>query len=120
MLSKYKEESSKKIKNRVEKARSIQNDRYKKIDISTNSEIGVKQLDVFCIMNKDAKKFLEMIFNKYELSTRGYTKILKVARTIADLKQKEIIEEEEIFEAFSFRETYYNFFKNDKKIKKEY
>ena len=51
-----------------------------------------------------------MIFNKYRLSNRSYIKLLKVARTIADLDQRENIKESDILEAFSMRRAYYTYF----------
>ncbi len=53
---------------------------------------------------------MKVIFNKYRLSNRSYIKLLKVARTIADLDQRENIKESDILEAFSMRRTYYTYF----------
>ncbi len=52
-----------------------------------------------------------MISNKYNLSSRSYTKLLKMARTIADLEERDLINSQCIIEAFSFRKAYYSYFK---------
>ncbi|MCC0683843.1 YifB family Mg chelatase-like AAA ATPase [Clostridioides sp. ZZV15-6383] len=105
------EESSQKIKRRVENARKIQINRFKKDNIKNNSEIKAYNLLNYCRLEKEASKTAEIIFNKYNLSSRSYTKLLKMARTIADLEEIELINSQCIIEAFSFRKAYYNYFK---------
>nr|UWI51308.1 YifB family Mg chelatase-like AAA ATPase [Clostridioides difficile] len=105
------EESSQKIKTRVENARKIQINRFKKDNIKNNSEIKASNLLKYCKLEKEASKLAKVIFNKYNLSSRSYTKLLKMARTIADLEGIELINSQCIIEAFSFRKAYYSYFK---------
>lgn len=102
-LENQKEEKSEKIKERVNKARNIQMIRYREYEIFSNSELTPKLIEKFCILDENSKKILESSFNKLNLSARAYSKILKVARTIADLENKENIEEEHILEAIQYR-----------------
>ena len=96
-------EKSAVIKERVNKARNIQNERYKKEKIFSNSELTPKMIEKYCELNKSSKKLLEIAFEKLGLSARAYHKILKVARTIADLEGREKIEEKHIAEAIQYR-----------------
>ncbi|HCR85825.1 MAG TPA: AAA family ATPase [Alphaproteobacteria bacterium] len=100
-------ESSAVIKNRVLKAREIQRKRYMGKDFTTNSEIVGEDLDRFCVVTDDAKKMLEQGVEKLKLSMRGYAKTLRVARTIADLENSEIIEKKHIAESLSYRQINY-------------
>ncbi|GAA0708485.1 YifB family Mg chelatase-like AAA ATPase [Paraclostridium ghonii] len=111
--SNKKEESSIDIKLRVENARKIQNDRFKNDIINFNNEIKSSKLNLYCVLNDEAEEMLKLIFNKYRLGNRSYTKLIKTARTIADLESKELIEKNHILEAFSFRKAYYNYFMNE-------
>lgn len=111
--SNKKEESSIDIKLRVENARKIQKDRFKNDIINFNNEIKSSKLNLYCVLNDEAEEMLKLIFNKYRLGNRSYTKLIKTARTIADLESKELIEKTHILEAFSFRKAYYNYFMNE-------
>ena len=64
----------------------------------------------YCKLNDEGLNTINIIFNKYKLSNRSYTKLLKVARTIADLDEENIIQSNHIIEAFSFRKAYYKYF----------
>ena len=64
----------------------------------------------YCKLDDEGSKAISLIFNKYKLSNRSYTKLLKVARTIADLEEDNTIKSNHIIEAFSFRKTYYKYF----------
>lgn len=101
--SEIKVESSKQIKERVNKARRIQYQRYKHLDLFSNSELTPRMIDKYCVLNKECKKILELAFNKLGLSARAYTRILKVSRTIADLDNKENIEKKHLLEAIQYR-----------------
>ena len=101
--SKIKTESSKQIKERVNNARSIQNKRYKDLNIFSNSELTPQMTEKYCALNEECKKILELAFNKLGLSARAYSRILKVARTIADLDNKENIKKEHLLEAIQYR-----------------
>ena len=98
-----KNETSKDIKKRVNNARKIQNERYQEEKIFSNSELTPKMIEKYCRINESSKKILEIAFDKLKLSARAYSKILKVARTIADLDNKEQIEEKHIAEAIKYR-----------------
>ena len=78
-------ETSKMIKDRVNKARKIQLDRYKEFGIYSNSELTPALIQNFCVLDSKTKEILKMAFEKLNLSGRAYNRILKVARTIADL-----------------------------------
>jgi magnesium chelatase family protein len=99
---KNQEPTSPKIKNQIEAARKIQNERFKKLKNKTNSEMSSKQTEEFVNLNADAEKFLATL-ERGKLSPRGYYKILKVARTIADLENQEKVSAEHLAEAFSYR-----------------
>lgn len=96
-------ETSKDIKNRVDKARKIQLERYKKDKIYTNSQLSSKNLKKYCKLSKGAEMIMKEAFNKYRFSARTYNKILKVSRTIADLDDENTILEKHILEAVRYR-----------------
>lgn len=96
-------ENSKQIKDRVNKARKIQYNRYEDLNIFSNSELTPKMTEKYCILDKECKKILELAFNKLGLSARSYSRILKVSRTIADLDEKEKIEKKHLLEAIQYR-----------------
>ncbi|MGL5751059.1 MAG: ATP-binding protein, partial [Paraclostridium sp.] len=108
--SNKKEESSKDIKLRVENARKMQQYRFKNENIACNSEIKSSQLKKYCAISDNGNETLKILFNKYNLGNRSYTKLIKTARTIADLEESEVIQQNHILEAFSFRKAYYNYF----------
>lgn len=98
-----KSESSEAIRLRVEKAREIQKDRFLNEKIYCNSQMDGKLIRKYCKLNKNTNKIIEKIYNKYNLSTRAYSRILKVSRTIADLNGREIIQESDIIESLQYR-----------------
>ena len=102
-LNDRKAESSFEIQKRVNKARNIQLKRYKDKTIFSNSELTPKLIDKYCELNFDTNNVLNNSIEKLKLSTRAYYKILKVARTIADLDNKDEIELEHILEAIQYR-----------------
>ena len=95
-LNSNKEESSEMIKERVNKARNIQLKRYEKFGIFSNSELTSKLIDEFCVLKPSSQIILEKYFKKNSLSARSYSRILKVARTIADLDESKNIEDSHI------------------------
>ncbi len=103
LSSKASEETSAEIKARVNKARKIQQERYKGTGISCNARLTPDLIKKYCILTEDASKYLELSFERLGMSARAYDRILKVARTIADLDASEIIEKNHIFSAISFR-----------------
>lgn len=96
-------ESSKKIKERVNNAREIQRKRYKEDKIFSNSELTPQLIEKYCKIDNESKKILQMAFEKLGLSARAYGRILKVARTIADLENCENIRKRHIAEAIQYR-----------------
>ena len=103
IASKERGESSEKIRKRVIAARNIQLERYKELKIYSNAELADKYIEKFCRPDEQGKAILEKAFEKFKLSTRAYTKILKVARTIADLAGEENVKSEHIAEAIQYR-----------------
>ena len=97
------EESSEDVKARVDKARQIQLDRYKNSKNYSNSKMNDVQLKKYCKLDKDSEETLRLAFDSFGLSARAYSRILKVARTIADLDGKENIELDHLMEAISYR-----------------
>lgn len=98
-----KQETSREIQKRVELARSIQEVRYKKEGVQFNAELHDSQIKKYCICTGEGKRLLEMAFEKMQLTARSYHKILKTARTIADLEGTETIASSHIGEALSYR-----------------
>lgn len=96
---------SEKIKNKISKARQIQQEKFRKFGIKafSNSELSSKQIEKIANLNSQASQILDGIFDKSYISARGYFKILKVARTIADMEGSEVITPDFISEAFSYR-----------------
>ena len=98
------EEKSASIKERVNKARDIQLDRFKDCKgVYSNAKMGEREFKMCCSLNRECTDLLEMAFRKLNLSARAYNRILKVARTIADLDGKENIEKAHILEAIQYR-----------------
>lgn len=103
LKSGYKSENSKEIKQRVNMARKIQNERYKNLGIRSNSELTTKFIGEFCNIDDDANELLQKAFKMLKLSVRGYERVLKVARTIADLDNVKQINAKHIAEAIQYR-----------------
>ncbi len=101
--SNQKAETSEKIKNRVNKARKIQKDRYNNYGFYTNSELSTKLIGEFCKLDDKSNELLQDVFKKLKLSVRGYEKILKVSRTIADLENEKNIKINHLAEAIQYR-----------------
>lgn len=97
------EESSAEIKKRVNRAREVQLKRFKDSDVYSNSKMNEKEFKEHCKLNKECSDLLELAFKKLNLSARAYNRILKVARTIADLDGFENIEKQHILEAIQYR-----------------
>lgn len=96
-------ETSEEIRNRVNQARKIQLKRYEECSIFSNSELTPKLIKRFCELDESSQKILAIAFQKLGLSIRGYEKILKLARTIADLDQSDRICRQHITEAIQLR-----------------
>ncbi len=98
-----KKESSSDIKKRVEKARIIQLKRFNWTKKTFNAEMTTKDINKYCILDKNWEQIIKQAISSMNLSARSYYRILKLARTIADLDLKENIEDKHILEALSFR-----------------
>ena len=96
-------ESSAAIRERVNRARQRQIERYKGTGVTCNAHLTPAMLRKFCIMSDEASRYLSACFDKLGLSARAYDRILKVARTVADLADSEIIEKAHILAAIRFR-----------------
>ncbi|HQO37281.1 MAG TPA: YifB family Mg chelatase-like AAA ATPase, partial [Candidatus Omnitrophota bacterium] len=96
-------ESSAEIKKRIERARAVQRVRLLSEGIFYNAAMDTKQVKRFCILSDDARGLLKMAMAELGLSARGYTKILKVSRTIADLAGSNEIIEQHMAEAIQYR-----------------
>lgn len=103
-------ETSAKIKERVNAARQIQRERYKDYKIYSNSQLAAGMLSEFCRIDSAASDILKMAFEKMGLSARAHSRILKVARTIADLAGEKDIKAGHIAEAVQYRNLDRKFF----------
>lgn len=102
-LSGVKSESSEIIRERVNRARQIQLERYKGLKIYSNSELTPKLIEKVCKLSEASKVVLRKSFERLNLSARAYYRILKVARTIADLDGAKDIGTSHIIEAINYR-----------------
>lgn len=98
-----KEEGSAEIKKRVNAARKIQKKRFEGTQISCNARMTPRMTREFCVLTDDADSLLKISFERLGLSARAYDKILRIARTIADLDTSEYIEMPHIAEALQYR-----------------
>lgn len=97
--------SSEKMKKRVLEAREIQRIRYKKSEYNYNSEVKGRDIETLFNLSEEAKNILKIHYEKLNLTMRGYDKIIKVSRTIADLEGSEKIQDYHIFEALGYRKN---------------
>lgn len=110
LSSTEKGETSKEIKERVNCARQIQRERYKEFGIYANSQLTAGMLQEFCRLGDAENDILKMAFDKLGLSARAHSRILKVARTIADLSGEKDITTAHIAEAIQYRNLDRKFF----------
>ena len=106
------EETSASIKERVNKARRIQLERFNGAGQFCNAHMTTKECNTFCKLDEECENLLKVAFEKLNLSARAYNRILKVARTIADLEASEKIKPQHIAEAISYRtldKKYWNY-----------
>jgi magnesium chelatase family protein len=103
IASKAKEESSEVVRQRVQAARKIQAERFKGTEITCNARITPNKLQEFCPMDDSALSLIKDVFDKMGLSARAYDRILKVARTIADMNGTEVIKKPHIAQAVQYR-----------------
>ena len=98
-------ERSQSIAKRVLTARQLQETRFRQTKIATNSDLKGDAMDQLCVLSEDAKTYLQAAAEKLNLTARGYHRVMRVARTIADLEQLEGVERHHVGEAISFRHT---------------
>ena len=98
-------ESSARIRQRVVEARAIQEERFSNKTYSFNGDMEAGELEKYCELGREEKHLMELAYKRLDLSARTYHRILKVARTIADLEHSERIREEHLSEALAYRLT---------------
>ena len=103
LTSRDEQESSDTVKARVDAARRIQRTRFEGAGINTNAEMGEKEIAEFCALTREGDEILRAAFERMHLSARARSRIIKVARTIADLDSSEDILPRHVFEAVSYR-----------------
>ncbi len=91
------------MKDRVTKARNMQLNRFNGTKIFSNSQMSNKEIKKYCLLDTNSSAIMESAFNTYRLSGRSYNRILKVARTIADMDSSVDIKENHLLEAISYR-----------------
>jgi magnesium chelatase family protein len=96
-------ESSRSVLERVKKAREIQSLRFKEMKIESNGEMNSRDLKKFCSLNKEGKQLLAFSMKKMNFSNRAHDRILKVARTIADISGENTIQADHVAEAVNYR-----------------
>ncbi len=97
------EESSEEIKKRVNRTRKLQQERYKRFGIYCNAHLKGSMIREFCRLDEEGKRILRSAFDRLSLSARAHDRILKVARTIADLEEHELIKARHVAEAIQYR-----------------
>jgi magnesium chelatase family protein len=102
-MSEAKAESSEKIRDRVVKAREKQLQRLKGTKRITNSELKATDIKNCCHLSDKSMELLKSAIDRLYLSARSYTKILKIARTIADLDESDDIKTQHVAEALQYR-----------------
>lgn len=96
-------EGSSIIRKRVQKARDIQTKRFRNLKITSNSEMGNKEIKAFCVLDENSIKLLSLAVVKMNLSARSYNRTIKLARTIADLEGLKKINSNHIAQALQYR-----------------
>jgi len=103
LVSDSEESQSEKIREKIETAREIQKERFRRDKILVNCEMDIPEIKKYCQHDSKSQELLRKYVDSGKLSARGYHRVLKVARTIADLAQSEIIQYDHIAEALMYR-----------------
>ncbi len=103
LVGKQEECTSEKMRKKVEEARKIQKERFKDLPIATNSQMRKEEIEQFCRLDSRGESLMRQAYDALHLTARSYYKILKVARTIADLEGSEVVEEGHLGEAIGYR-----------------
>lgn len=103
MKTMEKGETSEVVRERVEKARALQRERFNGTSIRTNADVPENLIEQYCKLKESSQKLLDMAYKKYKFSGRSIHKILKVARTVADLRGGEDISDEDVLEAIRYK-----------------
>jgi magnesium chelatase family protein len=103
LVSETQEESSECVKARAQAARKIQRARFEGSEVKSNAEMREKETRAYCKLDAECEQVLREAFESLRLSARARSRILKVARTIADLDLSENITPEHLYEAISYR-----------------
>ncbi len=96
-------ESSMQIAERVAAARNLQLERFRNDGIFTNAQMSTALINKYCVLDNEVEAFLQKVASVYRLSARGYMRVLKVSRTIADMAGSENIKVSHISEASQYR-----------------
>ena len=99
-----KSETSKEIRARVNRVREIQKERFSGEGIFTNSDMGEKQIKKYCKLSPECESVLRSAYDTLKLSPRARSRIIKVARTVADMEGSKDIKVSHILEAISYRQ----------------
>jgi magnesium chelatase family protein len=98
-------ESSEVVRKRVNRTREVQKTRFKEDGILTNADMGEKHIKKYCALTKECEEILKSAYETLHLSPRARSRIIKVARTIADMDLSRDIRAEHILEAISYRHS---------------
>jgi len=103
LSSDEKSETSETVRLRVNRTRQIQRERFKNENVKTNADMGERQMAKYCVLSRECEQILKAAYDSLHLSPRARSRIIKVARTIADMSLSENIRPEHILEAISYR-----------------
>jgi magnesium chelatase family protein len=103
LMSKPRGESSETIRHRVAQARAFQRERFRELPIRTNAQMSGRELERFCVLDRSAAAILKTAITDLDLSARAYDRVLRVARTLADLEGVRELGVQHVSEAVQYR-----------------